>query len=142
MIRELQAADLDEVMRIWLNANFQAHFFIDMMYWEKNKESVRKMISEAEVYVCDVNGSIQGFIGLQGNYVAGMFVKPEMQNRGVGCDLLNHVKDVKKKRKLELDVYQKNWAAVRFYISQGFDEVEITRDPNTGENQVRMEWNK
>ena len=140
MIREFQPADLDEVMRIWLNTNIQAHFFIDMMYWESKKEAVKGMISDAEVYVCEVNGAIQGFIGLQGTYVAGMFVKPEMQNRGIGCDLLDHVK--KKKKILELDVYQKNWAAVRFYVSQSFNEEDITKDQETGENQIRMVWER
>lgn len=140
MIREFQPADLDEVMRIWLNTNIQAHFFIDMMYWESKKETVKGMISDAEVYVCEVNGAIQGFIGLQGTYVAGMFVKPEMQNRGIGCDLLDHVK--KKKKILELDVYQKNWAAVRFYVSQSFNEEDITKDQETGENQIRMVWER
>ncbi len=140
MIREFQMTDLDEVMRIWLNTNIQAHFFIDMMYWESKKEVVKSMISEAEVYVCDVNGSVEGFIGLQGNYVAGMFVKPELHNRGIGCDLLHYVK--KKKKVLELDVYQKNWTAVRFFVSQEFNEEDISRDQGTGENQIRMVWER
>lgn len=140
MIREFESKDIDQVMRIWLNTNLQAHFFIDMMYWQNNFESVKQQISQAEVYVCEVNGQIEGFIGLQGDYVAGMFVKPELQNRGMGCDLLNHVK--KKKKILELDVYQKNWAAIRFYVSQEFSEEDITVDQATGEKQVRMVWEK
>ena len=140
MIREFESKDIDQVMRIWLNTNLQAHFFIDMMYWQNNFESVKQQISQAEVYVCEVNGQIEGFIGLQGDYVAGMFVKPELQNRGMGCDLLNHVK--KKKKILELDVYQKNWAAIRFYVNQEFSEEDITVDQATGEKQVRMVWEK
>ena len=140
MIRAFESKDMDQVMRIWLNTNIQAHFFIDMMYWQNSFEAVKEQISQAEVYVCEVNGQIEGFIGLQGNYVAGMFVKPELQNRGMGCDLLNHVK--KKKNILELDVYQKNWAAIRFYVSQEFSEEDITVDQATGEKQVHMVWEK
>ena len=140
MIRAFESKDMDQVMRIWLNTNIQAHFFIDMMYWQNSFEAVKEQISQAEAYVCEVNGQIEGFIGLQGNYVAGMFVKPELQNRGMGCDLLNHVK--KKKNILELDVYQKNWAAIRFYVSQEFSEEDITVDQATGEKQVHMVWEK
>jgi len=140
MIREFEEKDIEQVMRIWYNTNIQAHFFIDMSYWDRKRDQVREMIRDAEVYVCEVNGQIEGFMGLQGDYVAGMFVKPEMQNRGIGCDLLDHVK--KKKKILELDVYQKNWAAVRFYVSQSFNEEDITKDQETGENQIRMVWEK
>lgn len=140
MIREFEEKDIEQVMRIWYNTNIQAHFFIDMSYWDRKRDQVREMIRDAEVYVCEVNGQIEGFMGLQGDYVAGMFVKPEMQNRGIGKDLMDHVK--KKKKKLELDVYQKNWTGVRFYVSQEFSEEDITKNQETGENQIRMVWEK
>ena len=35
MIRIFQAGDLDAVMSIWLNANIEAHHFVDPEYWSK-----------------------------------------------------------------------------------------------------------
>ena len=48
---------------------------------------------------------IQGFIGLNDEYVEGIFVSGEMQSQGLGKILLNYAKD--KRNKLYLNVYQK-----------------------------------
>ncbi len=140
MVREFEMKDIDEVMRIWFNANTQAHFFIDPMYWQQNIEGVKDRISHAEVYVFDDNGVIEGFIGLEGNTVSEMFVKPELHSRGIGTALLDEVKN--KKKTLSLKVYQKNWTAVRFYSTQDFDEEDIQVDKDTGEKEILMTWIK
>lgn len=64
MIRELQKADITKVADIWLDTNIKAHNFISAQYWESNYELVKEMLLQAEVYVCESNGEIQGFIGL------------------------------------------------------------------------------
>lgn len=48
---------------------------------------------------------IQGFIGLSGEYIEGIFVSEAMQSQGIGKILLNYVKNTKSK--LILNVYQK-----------------------------------
>ena len=53
---------------------------------------------------------IQGFIGLNDEYVEGIFVSGEMQSQGIGKILLNYAKD--KRNKLHLNVYQKNARAI------------------------------
>ena len=63
MIRELQKADITKVADIWLDTNIKAHNFISAQYWESNYELVKEMLLQAEVYVCESNGEIQGFIG-------------------------------------------------------------------------------
>lgn len=35
MIRPFQPEDLDAVVRLWLDANSQAHSFIPRSYWEE-----------------------------------------------------------------------------------------------------------
>lgn len=44
---------------------------------------------------------IQGFIGLNDEYVEGIFVSGEMQSQGIGKILLNYAKD--KRNKLHLN---------------------------------------
>ena len=84
MIRELQKADITKVADIWLDTNIKAHNFISAQYWESNYELVKEMLLQAEVYVCESNGEIQGFIGLNGDYIEGIFVCDRLQSHGIG----------------------------------------------------------
>ena len=55
---------------------------------------------------------IQGFVGLNDEYIEGIFVSDEMQSCGIGKLLLDYIKD--KKVSLRLNVYQKNARAISF----------------------------
>ena len=89
MIRRLQRADIDSVADIWLNTNLKAHCFIPAQYWKDNFEMVKGMLSQAEVYLYENGQKIQGFIGISGEYIEGIFVSDEMQSRGIGRLLLD-----------------------------------------------------
>lgn len=73
MIRAFQTGDLERVAEIWLEANAQAHNFIPRRYWEGQLEAVRTLLPQAELYVWQ-DGAIQGFIGLDGEHIEGIFV--------------------------------------------------------------------
>ena len=47
---------------------------------------VRKILPYAEIYVYQDDSAKQiiGFIGLNGNYIEGVFVKETMQSKGIG----------------------------------------------------------
>lgn len=66
MIRKLQKADVIKVADIWLDSNVKTHNFIPAQYWKSNYDPVKEMLLQAEVYVYESNGEIQGFIGLNG----------------------------------------------------------------------------
>lgn len=59
-------------MRIWLDTNMKAHYFIPKEYWKSNCEKVKESLRKAEVYVYedDVTNLIDGFIGLTDSYIA------------------------------------------------------------------------
>ena len=84
MIRKLQNADMDRVAGIWLDANLRAHCFISPQYWKSNFDPVKEMLPRAEVYVYENDREIWGFIGLNGEYIEGIFVSGEIQSRGIG----------------------------------------------------------
>ena len=84
MIRVLQEADIDRVAEIWLDSNLKAHYFIPEQYWKSNFEAVKEMLSQAEVYVYEDDRNIQGFAGLNDEYIEGIFVYDEMQSQGIG----------------------------------------------------------
>ena len=138
MIRKLQDADIDRVADIWLDANLRAHSFISPQYWKGNFETVKKMLPQAEVYVYENDREIWGFIGLNGEYIEGIFVSGEMQSRGIGKRLLDFVKT--KKTELHLNVYQKNMRAIRFYQREGFKILREGMDEATGEKDYEMTW--
>ncbi|MGM9612381.1 MAG: GNAT family N-acetyltransferase [Butyricicoccus sp.] len=127
-------------MEIWLAANRQAHGFVRGQYWERNFEMVRQMLPQAEIYVALIEGEIQGFLGLEGDGIAGLFVRPGAQSRGLGRELLGYAKAAH--GRLFLHVYRKNERAVRFYQREGFHTVAECMDENTGEPEYLMRWQK
>ena len=138
MIRKLQKADINRVADIWLKTNLKAHFFIPEQYWISNYEFVKEMLPQAEVYVYDDDKMIQGFIGINDEYIEGIFVSDEMQSRGIGKVLLDYIKD--KKDRLQLKVYQKNVRAMSFYQREGFTIQSEEMDEFTGEKEYVMNW--
>lgn len=138
MIRPLQASDLAGVAEIWLNTNQKAHDFIPAEYWQDHFEQVKQMLPLAEVYLYEEQGEIQGFIGLSGSYIAGIFVCGQAQSRGIGRKLLDYAKAGK--NRLELRVYQKNARAIAFYRREQFEIQSECLDGETGEKEYLMAW--
>ena len=138
MIRKLQKVDINRVSDIWLKTNLKAHFFIPEQYWISNYEFVKEMLPQAEVYVYEDDKMIQGFIGINDEYIEGIFVSDEMQSRGIGKMLLDYIKD--KKDRLQLKVYQKNVRAMSFYQREGFTIQSEGMDEFTREKEYVMNW--
>ena len=84
MIRELQKADIEKVAAIWLDANIKAHDFIPVSYWKSNFKFVKEALPQADVYVYEHDKEIQGFIGLNEEYIEGIFVSDAMRSQGIG----------------------------------------------------------
>lgn len=142
MLRKCADGDIDAVMQIWLNTNMQAHSFISPVYWQSNFDAVKEALPLAEVCVHEEDRSkqIDGFIGVNGNYIEGIFVKEEAQSKGIGKQLLDYVK--KAKSTLRLNVYQENKRAIQFYLREQFSIQFENVDGNTGEKEFTMVWNR
>ena len=142
MIRKMEEKDIPDVLQIWLETNIRAHNFIEKEYWTGNYEMVKQILPEAEVYVYEdeKNGQIAGFIGMNNQYVEGLFVKESAQSRGIGKQLLDHAKS--RKTELRLGVYQKNVRAMRFYLRENFLIQAEEMDEDTNEKEYIMEWGK
>ena len=138
MIREFQRNDINKVADIWLDTNIKAHNFIPAEYWKSNFKSVKEALLLAEVYVYEYDTEIQGFIGLNDEYVEGVFVSDEYQSQGIGARLLNYIKN--NRDKLSLSVYQKNSRAISFYQREGFEIQCEALDEATGEKEYVMIW--
>ena len=140
MIRKLRKTDLDEVAYIWLHTNKKAHDFIAETYWDEHFEMVEGMLGDAEIYVFEEQEQIKGFVGLDSEYIAGIFVREKEQSLGIGKQLLDFVKSLK--GQLKLNVYQKNERAIKFYTREQFEIQDEQTDEATGEAEYLMLWKK
>lgn len=138
MIREFKISDTKQVMKLWLAGNEDAHPFIPKEYWHLHYNEVQEALLEASVFVYDSDGTIQGFIGMINEYIAGIFVDRNFRSQGIGTQLLNYVK--RRYARLSLKVYIKNTKAVSFYLKENFSVSSESIDEDTGEKEYIMIW--
>ena len=131
---------MSAVMDIWLTANERSHGFIPAEYWRDSFALVAELLPQAEVYLYVRGGTAEGFIGLNGSHIEGLFVRPETQSMGIGKMLLDHAKA--QRQQLTLHVYEKNRRAVRFYLREGFSVLAQGLDEHTGEREYAMAWQR
>lgn len=137
MIKKLDLNQLDEVMKIWIDTNIEAHSFIPKEYWINNFTLVKQMMPHADIYVFDENSIIKGFIGImEQSYIAGLFVKKEYQREGIGHKLIEHCKS--KYKYLKLDVFEKNENALNFYYKNNFKVLDKKINEETKELEYTM----
>ncbi len=98
------------------------------------------MFLETKIFVYEESSEIQGFIGLRGDYIEGIFVAEKMRSKGIGKKLLDFVKE--DNLELTLKVYEKNERAIKFYQREGFKKVEEGIDTDTQEKEFKMKWKK
>ena len=138
MIRKFRENDLPSIMQIWFDSNVEVHSFIPEKYWMDNFEIVKDILPQAEIYVYENLGKISGFIGLNKDYIEGIFVEKNMRSKGIGKQLLNYVK--KLKDEMHLSVYQKNYKAISFYQREDFMVQAESIDDDTNEKELLMSW--
>lgn len=136
MIRKFREGDLSAVMDIWLSGNLDAHSFIPPSFFTERFEESASAICKAEVYVFD-DGEVRGFIGLQEDYLAGLFVRDNARGKGIGTALLSHA--VSAKKRLSVHVFARNEKALRFYLKNGFVPLSSAENPEAGESEVLLE---
>ena len=84
MIKELETEEINDVLAIWLRASVKAHSFVDNEFWESKMDVMRQTyIPSSKTYVFKENDIIKGFLSLQEETLAAMFVSPEFQGQGV-----------------------------------------------------------
>lgn len=140
MIRPLESSDIDEVLAIWLEASLEAHSFVAREFWESKLDAMRRVyLPASETYVFTDHEIIQGFLSLQGDKLAALFVSPACQGQGIGRELMQQAKKLRKR--LYLTVYRQNRAGIEFYKKCGFTVVGQQVDVHTGQDELVMEYN-
>lgn len=127
-------------MEIWENENIRTHNFIEKEYWKNNYKYVKDILPNADIYVYLLGEQIVGFVGLNNNYIEGIFVDINNQHNGIGTSLLDKIKE--DKENLTLNVYKKNANAIKFYEKNNFIITSENIDKNTNEIEYTMTWKK
>ena len=140
MIRNFEKNDIEDIIKIWKNENINAHKYIPREYWENNYNYVKEILPNAEIYVYIIEEEIVGFIGMNKNYIEGIFVNENNQGLGIGTSLINKAKE--NRDSLTLCVYKKNKNAISFYKKNGFAIENESIDKNTNEIEYIMSWKK
>ena len=81
---------------------------------------------------------ILGFIGMDADYIAGIFVAEGYQGHGIGHQL---IEAMKRKKRLSIHVYEKNTGAVAFKKKEGFCIEKYLTEKETRENEYLMVYN-
>ncbi len=138
----LDRSEIDTLVEIWLEGSKTAHHFIEPSYWQNHAAAMKETyIPQSETWLFrDNTGRIAGLVSLMDNYLAALFVHPQKQGQGIGGKLMAKAKELKSE--LHLAVYAKNKSAVNFYQKSGFSIHETRIDPQTGEEELVMVWNK
>ena len=140
IIRKMENKDVPLLANIWLDTSLIAHDFIPKDYWKNNKSlMIEKYLPNSEVYIAEEINNILGFVALNENYIAAIFVDIEQQGKGIGTLLLNYAKNLR--TELKLNVYQKNKKSVRFYKYNEFMISSESIDQSTLEKEYIMQWN-
>ncbi|MDD3147284.1 MAG: GNAT family N-acetyltransferase [Candidatus Riflebacteria bacterium] len=138
-IRAATSEDVNRMVEIWLQASLKAHNFVSSDFWEQNAIQMRdKYLPAAENYVYCEGTVISGFMSLQKDSLAALFVAPNRQNCGIGRKLLDYAKTLR--HNLSLAVYEKNSHSVKFYSHNGFSVIQSQKDPHTGQSELIMQY--
>ena len=123
MIRKAEKKDLARIAEIQI-FNYRLYFYpifkSDEYYFEELQVPSLMQAYESQLdslYVYD-DGTVKGFIKIEGTYIARLFVEPVLQNGSIGSQLLEYA--VKEHQADHLWVLEKNERAMRFYARHGF----------------------
>lgn len=140
MIRELNNNEVEDIMKIWLDASIRAHDFIDKQYWIDKYEIVKtEYIPNSKTYVYAQNDEIKGFISvINESFIGALFVESKSQRQGIGSKLIDFV--VEKYNELTLSVYKDNSNAINFYKRKGFEILSEDLDEYTNKVEFFMKY--
>lgn len=113
--------DLERCMALWRAASKVGHPFLDAATLDADAVVVRdSYMPVAEITVAEQAGIVVGFIALLGDLVGGLFVDPAAHRSGAGRALISDA--LRRKGRLDVEVYAANAGARAFYAACGFVE--------------------
>lgn len=137
LIRPYSDADVDDVLDVWHAASLVGHPFLSDDFLRAERQRLAEQwLPASEAFVFEEAGRVVGFVAMIGHEVGGLFVAPDWQGQGIGRQLLDHVR--LSQPVLELNVFEANTRARRFYEAYGFVVVGRQISDVAGELELRL----
>lgn len=133
--------DGEELTNVWRDSVEATHHFLSLNAIDTLEPLVRdEHLPRLQLHVAERKGCILGFIGMESNHVAMLYVADEARSTGVGGRLIEWAKA--QSSHLSVDVNEQNPRAAVFYIKRGFvptgrSEVDAQGQPHP---LVHMVW--
>jgi GNAT superfamily N-acetyltransferase len=142
-IRAATPSDSDAVAAIFLGAHRTSMRYLPESHSDEEVVAwfTGTVLAEEEVFAAEAGGAIVGFLALLGEVLEHLYVRPDVQRRGVGSALLAHAKELRPDG-FRLWVFQRNAPARRFYEARGLRLVELTDGSANEEHEpdALYEW--
>jgi putative acetyltransferase len=122
-ITAIEAEDMPRVLEVWEASVRATHYFLTEADIQYIKSLVEDDLAQVETLlgVRDGDGQVIGFIGVEGDEVAALFIHPAWRGRGIGRRLFTYA--VETLGAIKVDVNEQNDQAVGFYCRMGFEVV-------------------
>jgi putative acetyltransferase len=120
-ITEITAEDLPRLIEVWEASVRATHHFLSEADIQRIKSLVEDDLAQVETLLAvrDSHGQVVGFIGVEGDEVAALFIHPAWRGQGIGRRLFTYA--VETLGATKVDVNEQNAQAVGFYQRMGFE---------------------
>lgn len=136
-IRSYAPRDLLQLLEVWEQGSRVGHSFLPDDFLEAERDMIRDVyLPRVETWVYEEGGRVVGFISLIENEIGALFIHPSYHRRGIGRALMELAMGLHPV--LEVEVFERNEAAVAFYSQCGFVRMSDYRHPGTGFVLLRM----
>lgn len=137
MIRKRTDQDVDAIIDVWSKAQNLAHPFLDDAFVNKIRKDLREIyLPNTQTWVCESDNSVVGFISMIDNEIGGLFVSPDHHSKGIGSQMVNHVRD--QHEELEVEVFEKNEIGRSFYKKYGFAQIHSYHHEESDQVMLRL----
>ena len=138
-VRQYENSDLDAVLSSWETATRLAHPFMTDEFIAQERMNVAEIyMPNADTWVVDIEGNVEGFIALMGNEVGAIFLQPEYHGTGAGKALMDKAQELHSD--LEVEVFKENSIGRKFYSRYGFEHLEEKLHEPTGRQVLRLKF--
>jgi putative acetyltransferase len=141
MIRRAGADDVDAIARVFRRSFATLDFLPTLHTPEEEREHLRRVVVEQEVWVAVRGSRVVGFTALDGDLGTFLYVDPEAHGSGIGSALLEQVMRARPDG-FRFWAFQENANARAFYERRGCRAVEFTDGRGNEEKMpdVLYEW--
>jgi putative acetyltransferase len=135
VIRALEPADVDDLIRVWLASTIPGQSFLPEAHWRAMERDVREqLLPIAETWVVKESGEVVAFMAIIDDLIGGLFTHPDHQGKGLGRALVEHARLLHDL--VFVEVFEANDKAIAFYRSCGFVDHEARIDEESGLPQL------